>query len=137
MVNGGDDLSAFRILLDCGVWRDGGLCVGMATDPLQSKAIHQVAASTYKGRLAGLLNLATEFRISAHLHIGIPLRDLRLQCIRRHIDHLGEFVQRLRLLHNVALDFLRAVFRPMVAFNTARVAVLEVRRTTGNTASSS
>ena len=134
MVNGGDDLSAFRILLDCGVWRDGGLCVGMATDPLQSKAIHQVAASTYKGRLAGLLNLATEFRISAHLHIGIPLRDLRLQCIRRH---LGEFVQRLRLLHNAALDFLRAVFRPMVAFNTARVAVLEVRRTTGNTASSS
>ena len=118
MVNGGDDLSAFRILLDCGVWRDGGLCVGMATDPLQSKAIHQVAASTYKGRLAGLLNLATEFRISAHLHIGIPLRDLRL-------------------LHNAALAFLRAVFRPMVAFNTARVAVLEVRRTTGNTASSS
>ena len=109
----------------------------MATDPLQSKAIHQVAASTYKGRLAGLLNLATEFQISARLQIGIPLRDLRLQCIRRHVDHLGEFVQRLRLLHNAALDFLRTVFRPVVAFNTARVAVLEVRRTTGNTTSSS
>ena len=38
MVNGEDDLSAFRILLDCGVWRNGGLCVGMAIAPLQPES---------------------------------------------------------------------------------------------------